>query len=199
MTFYFFVKKKRLTLLPKSWLAADGAVRCRAWLTPCSACLWGRYFWTLVPERLLWHAVVLSEAAPPRRQPSGKVAKRNGGMWGEEHLVFSEFALTGNMKDGGDLHRAGSRYGPVFVLLQAFRKVSRDIPLLGSFTCLPNDNLSHPWWSHTVDLGPFCVRNWCINELITPFLQCSVVVFWSCVENEFQLTLLCVKYQPASS
>lgn len=46
-----------------------------------------------------WHAVAYCETAPPHKQPSGREGK-NGGMQGEEHLVFSEFALTGNVIDG---------------------------------------------------------------------------------------------------
>lgn len=46
-----------------------------------------------------WHAVTYCETAPPHRQPSGREGK-NGGMQREEHLVFSELAMTGNVIDG---------------------------------------------------------------------------------------------------
>lgn len=56
------------------------------------------------------------ETAPPHRQPSGRVEK-NGGMQGEEHLVFLEFALTGNVKDGRCTHSQAQIWTYTFVII----------------------------------------------------------------------------------
>lgn len=56
-------------------------------------------FWDCSSLTSCWHAVTYCETAPPHRQPSGREGK-NGGMQREEHLVFSELALTGNVIDG---------------------------------------------------------------------------------------------------
>lgn len=45
------------------------------------------------------HAVAYCSAAPPRRPPSGRMGK-NGGMRGEEHLVFLVLVVAGNVEDG---------------------------------------------------------------------------------------------------
>lgn len=51
------------------------------------------------PSHRYRHAVAYCSAAPPRRPPSGRIEK-NGGMRGEEHLVFLVLVVAGNVEDG---------------------------------------------------------------------------------------------------
>lgn len=45
-----------------------------------------------------WRAVAICWAAPPRRPPSGR-REKNGGMRGEEHLLFLVLTVAGNVED----------------------------------------------------------------------------------------------------
>lgn len=52
-----------------------------------------------------WHAVANCWAALPRRPPSGRIEK-NGGMQGEEHLLFLVLTVAGNIEETGNLFPA---------------------------------------------------------------------------------------------
>lgn len=58
-----------------------------------------KYILNSHPFHRYWHAVAYCSAAPRRRPPSGKIEK-NGGMQGEEHLVFLVLVVAGNVEDG---------------------------------------------------------------------------------------------------
>lgn len=59
-----------------------------------------------------WHAVANCWAALPRRPPSGRIEK-NGGMQGEEHLLFLVLTVAGNIEVMGNLFPARARYEPI--------------------------------------------------------------------------------------
>lgn len=89
-----------------------------------------------------WHAVAHCSAALPCRPPSGRIEK-NGGMRGEEHLVFSHGGR--NCRRRGDFFASSrARYNPILVKIGLEK--STHCKLVCGVSCLPCLKIVSPIW-----------------------------------------------------